>query len=438
MAYPKITLNNCTYAQITQNKTGDLAMVYKPLQNLIQDSSLGDFTTDKLNFNRYNAQDMIIVDEFDGSTNIIINDNQNNPKLINSGFAVQEDNTFLIPEHYTNVIENIYNDETFKEDTQLFKLYTSIPSVEFLGLGDGSFNCGSYVFYFRLSDSHGNMSNVIQHSSIVQVPVGELGTYKLRMGMEDNVAGKSIKFRLQNIDSGFDYVRIFYERTSSGNSQADSTLFYMIDQNFPVINNCCDIILIGEEQTLPVSMQDLKNEYADISSCKTQTVVDNTLFLANTSAFVHKYNELQKIAWTIYTEQAEETEIDLPTYSEKEAVGYYDMKNVYYNVGYWPEEYYRFGIVFVYDNNQLSPVFNIQGRDMNSKLEDPYLNKFWNKPDGSTIYEFHDSEPEDYFFNKDYLYNSKGVVKFKQSGENFNRSIGIKFNLEGISKYIEI
>jgi hypothetical protein len=94
-------------------------------------------------------------------------------------------------------------------------LYTSIPSVEFLGLGEGSFNCGSYVFYFRLADSHGNMSNVIQHSSIVQVPVGELGTYKLRMGMEDNVAGKSINFRLQNIDSGFDYVRVFYERTSS-------------------------------------------------------------------------------------------------------------------------------------------------------------------------------------------------------------------------------
>lgn len=435
MAYPKITLNNCTYAQITQNKTGDLAMVYKPLQNLIQDSSLGDFTTDKLNFNRYNAQDMIIVDEFDGSTNIIINDDQNNPKLINSGFAVQEDNTFLIPEHYTNVVENIYNDETFKEDTQLFKLYTSIPQITFLGLGEGSFNCGSYVFYFRLADSHGNMSNVIQHSSIVQVPVGELGTYKLRMGMDDNVAGKSIKFKLQNIDSGFDYVRVFYERTSSGNDQAASTLFYMIDQNFPIVNNCCDITLIGEEQILPISIQDLKNEYADIASCKTQTVVDNTLFLANTSAFTHKYNELQKIAWTIYTEQAEETEIDLPTYSEKEAVGYYDMKNVYYNVGYWPEEYYRFGIVFVYDNNQLSPVFNIQGRDMQFVLDQ---DKFWNKPSSSnSVYEFHDSEPDDYFFNKDYLYNSKGVVKFNKSGQNFNRSIGIKFNLEGISKYIK-
>jgi hypothetical protein len=31
MAYPEIKLKQCDYAQITQNKTGDLAMVYKPL-----------------------------------------------------------------------------------------------------------------------------------------------------------------------------------------------------------------------------------------------------------------------------------------------------------------------------------------------------------------------------------------------------------------------
>jgi hypothetical protein len=31
---------------------------------------------------------MVITDEFDGTTNIIINDDTNSPKLINSGFAV--------------------------------------------------------------------------------------------------------------------------------------------------------------------------------------------------------------------------------------------------------------------------------------------------------------------------------------------------------------
>jgi hypothetical protein len=60
---------------------------------------------------------MLIVDEFDGSTNIIINDDNNSPKLINSGFAVQENNTFLIPEHYTQTVTNIYDDKILHSDT---------------------------------------------------------------------------------------------------------------------------------------------------------------------------------------------------------------------------------------------------------------------------------------------------------------------------------
>jgi hypothetical protein len=96
---------------------------------------------------------------------------------------VQENNTFLIPEHYTNNVENIYINSELEYDTSLLKLYKTIPTLDFEGLTDGGFKCGSYIFYFRLADSHGNMSNVIQHSSIVQIHVGEVGSYKVRMGM---------------------------------------------------------------------------------------------------------------------------------------------------------------------------------------------------------------------------------------------------------------
>jgi hypothetical protein len=61
------------------------------------------------------------------------------------------------------------------------------------------------------------MSNVVQHSSIVQIYVGQLNSYKVRMGMQDEDAGKSVKFLLNGIDSGFDYIRVFYERTSTSN-----------------------------------------------------------------------------------------------------------------------------------------------------------------------------------------------------------------------------
>ena len=426
MAYPTITLKQCDYAQITQNKTGDLAMVYKPLQNLVKDTTLGNFTTEKLKFDRYNFQDMLIVDEFDGSTNIIVNDDTNEPRLINSGFSVQEDNTFLIPEHYTESVTNIYEDNTFKQDVQLLKLYNNIPKLEFKGFGDGFFKCGSYTFYFRLSDSIGNMSNVIQHSSIIQVFIGENGSYKIRMGMQDESANKSIKFKLSGLDSGFDYVRVFYERTSSAADQASATLFYMIDQNFPIDNGECELTLTGEEQVLGISLSDLKNEYADIANCKTQAIVDNTLFLANTSAYAHQYKELQHLAWCIYPTIGKEYNVELPdTKASGKAKGYYDPINVYKKVGYWPDEYYRFGIVFIYNNNQLSPVFNIMGYDMsllgNSDLIDP-----------QNLPEF---EPDNYIYNKSIMSNSKGVVKTlkDQSVTNINY---INFNLDKVSTYI--
>jgi hypothetical protein len=40
---------------------------------------------------------------------------------------------------------------------------------------------------------------------------------------------------------------------------------------------------------------------------------------------------------------------------------YYNPLNVYYNVGYWPDEIYRMGIVYIMNDDSLSPVFNLRG-----------------------------------------------------------------------------
>jgi hypothetical protein len=67
------------------------------------------------------------------------------------------------------------------------------------------------------------------------------------MGMEDEDAAKSVSFTLKNLDSGFDYVRVFFERSSSDNSGAITTLYYMIDQNYPIIGNTAEIVITGGE-----------------------------------------------------------------------------------------------------------------------------------------------------------------------------------------------
>lgn len=407
---------------LQKNVKGELANMYSPLQNLVSESTglIGDMTTEKLEFDRYNPVELSITDEYDGSTNIILNDDKHNPKLVNTRFSVQENNTYNIPIHSGNNVTNIYDEATFGEDAQLLKLYKSIPTLYFKGLyNGGSFKCGSYVFYFKLSDSDGNLTNTVQESGIVQVHIGQPGSSKIRMGMQDENSEKCIKFKLTDIDSGFDYVRIFYERVSTDESQATVNNYFMIDQNFPILDNECEILLTGSEPSIACAKSDLNNEFADIQTAKTQAIVDTTLFLGNVSAYEQNYQELQKIAWSIIPSAVPAAgigSIACNKYKRSDSNLYYDASNSYYYVGYWPDEIYRFGIVFIYNNNLLSPVFNIQGCDL-LKVNENNIKEIFFKDERINSSQEHNykqytTEPEDYFFKKEYFTNSKGVVKF--------------------------
>lgn len=425
MSYPNVKLNQSAYTLITQNKTGVLQNCYAPLFNLNK-SGLSEFTTTNLLFNRNITEDLLIVDEYDGSSNIVLNDDNNIPRLINTRVSLQENNTFLIPEHSGNAVTNVYEDSILNTQIGLFKLYQAIPNLNFLGLIDGQFPCGSYHFYFKFADADGNVTNIVQHSGLVQMHIGQINSYQVRMGLEDENSGKGVSFQLTNCDAGFDYIRVFFERTSSGEDQSPITTYKMIDQNFPIINGVCDLSLTGAEEQLEITLDDLKSEYADIASAKTQDVAQNILFLANTTAYAHDYKALQQLAWNIYPTTEETTainDIDF-TYSLAKAGSYYNAKNVYNSVGYWSDEFYRFGIVFVYNNNQTSPVFNILGYDEDSGYN-PYMD--------STEKEF---EPNDYIFQKSGCVNSKGVFKTKTRDlwkGNQPSTIGIRFRYKNSS-----
>jgi hypothetical protein len=129
--------------------------------------------------------------------------------------------------------------------------------------------------------------------------------------------------------------------------------------------------LTGEEQTLSVSKSDIQNEFADISAAKTQTVLHNILFLGNTQGYMQDHAALQQLAWKIIPREVETEDLvgglsgdyDLMAVQGSQQGVYYNTKNVYKYTGYWPDEYYRFGVVFIFDNNLVSNVFNIQGVD---------------------------------------------------------------------------
>jgi hypothetical protein len=75
---------------------------YRPFHNLttIKDNQTVfiDFTTDKLNFRLTNPVNIEIQSSYDGTVNLILNDDRNTPRLINSGFAITEDGQAFFPE----------------------------------------------------------------------------------------------------------------------------------------------------------------------------------------------------------------------------------------------------------------------------------------------------------------------------------------------------
>ena len=170
MSYPSIKLEGNTSKIYEINKSGELQNAYSPLQNLMTDEDLGDFTTEGLTLSPDNPVDIILTDEYDGSQNLILNDDVNEPRLINSRMSVQENHKFLIPEHSGNNVTNVYTNETLNKDISLLKLYDSIPTLSFNGLLEGgALPCGSYTFYFKLADADGNLTNTIQESGIITI-----------------------------------------------------------------------------------------------------------------------------------------------------------------------------------------------------------------------------------------------------------------------------
>jgi hypothetical protein len=105
---------------------------------------------------------------------------------------------------------------------------------------------------------------------------------------------------------------------------------------------------------------------------------------------------------------------------------------MYNKVGYFGDEYYRFGIVFIYQNGTLSNVYNVLGYDMNKEVT--YYDKaslFIKNNNGIYIRNFIKVDNEGWIvnngeYNSSTKLNSKGVCKIKT---NYNNSYSVKFKI---------
>lgn len=450
---PEIQIKRSDIYTGIRNTKGQLCNIYTPLQNYVdaKTQTLGDFTTPLLNFDLQHPVDIICQDAYDGGVNMIINDDKNPARLINSRFSVQEENTFKITDHIGFKDSNIYTETGFNVETLLRPVPVHIPQIEYKGLRNngGKMPVGAYTFYFKLADVDGNETEVIAESGIVQCHIGDTNSPNtMRMGLQDENSGKSIRFKITNIDPGFAYIKVLFERKSSGSDQATASTFHKVMFDYQVNSDySCNIEITGSETVVGISKEELYVDYADINSVKTQTVVNNVLLFGNINKTEHDWEALKRLTWKIIPRwnqcSAGEVGSLSPDYKDvltskedldEKGYCYYNTKNIYNKVGYWPGECYKFGIVYIFDDNSLSPVMSLQGIDFNlvsqgvmnasAKINQvpTYVQYFFTEKDNADIQESSAHKFPEYlyeteggYFNSKYQTNSRGVIRFPEN-----------------------
>lgn len=424
---------------------GSLVYEYNPLRvfrinedatingQLYPKGSIINLDTDLLDFDLNHPVDIVPQASYDGSVNLIINDGKNYPKLINSRFSPTGMDTYQIVDREGDNDTNIYDDETFESDISLCKKINNIVSLNFVGLGtDGNLKVGNYVFYFRLCDSDGNETDFVAESGIVTCYIGNLNDPKsIQGGVRDENSYKSVSFILSDIDSSYNHVIVYYTRSTSDIDGNEITTSFKIDKKYNIYNGISTVVINGFETLEEVSINDINVQYNVVDSALTQASCQNMLFLGN----VHKpeipYLELSDLSLRLKLQLNDSNNIGFVDEKYQDSTGqyeYYNADNIYYKLGYWNNEIYRFGIVYILNDYTLSPVFNLRGVNelTVSTVYDEYDMYL---EDGSRNYINYNKET----FRLDNLNeNAKGVFRIKYDGNQLASSgiIPLGLNLE--------
>lgn len=333
---------------------------------LVEAGELTDFETDELQFDLNHPVEILPQYSYDNSVNLIINDGKNKPRLINSRFSATARNKYQIVDRKGNNDTNIYDQGSqFDIDTSLYKRVIEIPKLRLVGVNEGGkLPVGNYHFYFRYADADGNETDFVAESGLVSLFIGSIPS-SIRSGFREEDSHKLVRLLLSNIDSSYQYVYVYYTRSSSDIAENATVSAYKINQKF-LVNNLlnCEITVTGYEDVTEIPLEDINPMYQIADSVETQESCQNMLFLGNIQRPEIPYQELEDLSLRFLPYICNEdypVQIDHDYNIQSNSYGYYDPKFIYNKVGYWNHELYRFGIVYIMSDNSLSPVFNVRG-----------------------------------------------------------------------------
>lgn len=365
-----MAINNLKVKRYKQE--GSLAHEYNALRVVKSiTGELGDLTTNELQVSAEHPIDLQCQPSYDGTVNLIINDDVNPPRIINTRFTKLEDNQYKIITRNQYKQTNIYNEGVIDMQTRLFRNVSSIPKIDLVNVyQSGQLMGGNYTFYIKYADNDYNKTDVVAESGLVSIFSGNPYEPKTVSGtLMDQRTDKTLTLALRNVDTSFAYFYVYFRRNTSDLNGVPINKVYMISKPFKVKNTSEYFTLTGYEDVIEVDEEELNVKYNICTAVKTQAQVQNMLFFGNVQQTIVNNKELQNLSYFIeaswinkkdsigyLSEDYEPNDND-----DVGQVEYYNPLQTYYSLGYWPEEIYRFGVVYIFTDDSLSPVYNLRG-----------------------------------------------------------------------------
>lgn len=364
-------MNNSINISINKyNQNGDLYQSYGELQNVISENGdVTSFSTNELKFNIDTPVEIECKKSYDDTADLIITSDGISPKIINSRFAKLENNKFKVIQRNQSSQTNLYQRGNIDSQTNLFRHVNGIQKINLLDVcNTGELPVGNYVFYIRLGDDDVNKTPIVAESGNISIFIGDSSNIKnIRGGIAREKTNKSIRLLIENLDTSFSNIYLYYTIASCNEDGSKTTRAYEIIDPYKINSESETLLISGFENKTEIAIDDLNIQYLNIDSARTMTQVKNMLFLGNLKFSTNNISDLRKIANSIRVTilQGDAGWVDC-NYRNVSLGEYYNEQNIYECVGYWPQEIYRLGVAFVMNNDLITPVYNLRGCKFNN------------------------------------------------------------------------
>lgn len=403
--YPGLNWDGWDHDHTEQKKDLDYSK-YTPLGNCKINGASTTMTTTLFNFDLEHPVSIEIQDSYDGSVNLILTDNKNEPRLINSGFSVLPGGQYKFPKRLDDNNKGYTIDSTFCSQIKLIRNSVSFTHFELESVSTGgSLKGGNYTFYLKYSDNDENLSDIACQSGIIMITKGspefnDDNKLKNVAGtLMDEIAGKAIHLKVCDLDLNYHAFKLYYTREYSDTSGYLMTEGKTLRTTYKYNSIDTTIIIDGTELEDSIDIEELNINYHSVSTAKAQTQQADMLFLGNISTNESYIRELKDASLdVIISLQYSDIPVTLPDYDANKInnIGYADPMNVYYNVGYWPNEYYKLGIIYILEDGTTTNVYTVRGHT------DLQFDNFTNQSEG---------------------YNDDGIFRFRATRYQISNSV---------------